>query len=413
MIGTVILQALRWLVLAGELYLAVFITYLVVLCISAIVATKKRQTFTAKQSSTPAPFTTRFAILVPAHNEEQIIENLLQSLSELVYPEELYSVHVVADNCSDRTAELVRATGWAHVHERFNERERGKGYALNWLLRQIEEQRMTYDAYVVLDADSRVDSQFLSAFARELSRGARALQACNTVLNASDAPSAALRLLAMTLINHVRPLGRNGLGASSTLTGNGMCLSQELLQQHPWQAYGIAEDYQYYLTLVEDGERVRYVPEAIARSQMPTTFAQMKTQDIRWETSTPEQTNRRVLWNLLRLGLRQRDMTRLEAAMEMLTPPLSLLTVGSILTLLASLLLSLLLWTPILLVLSVALVCGLLFYIGTALYLLRPSRAIYKALLYAPSFMVWKLWVYFVLSKSKEHTSEWVRTSRV
>jgi cellulose synthase/poly-beta-1,6-N-acetylglucosamine synthase-like glycosyltransferase len=404
-----VLQVLGWLLLAVELYLAMFVAYLGMLCISAIIATKKRQTFIARLASTSPLFTTRFAILIPAHNEEKIIDNLLHSLSELVYPKELYSVHVVADNCTDRTAELVRATGWALVHERFNEQQRGKGYALNWLLRILEEQQLTYDAYVVIDADSIVESQFLNAMALELSQGERALQAYNTVLNASASPSAALRLLAMTLINHVRPLGRNGLGASSTLTGNGMCMSRELLQQHPWQAYGIAEDYQYYLTLVEDGERVRYVPEAVVRSQMPMTFAQMKTQDIRWESSDPEQTNRHAFRNLLRLGLQHRDTTRLEAAMEMLTPPLSLLMCGSIVVLLASLLL----WTPILLVLSTVLVCGLLFYIGTALYLLRPSQAIYKALLYAPGFMIWKLWVYFVLSKSKEHTSDWVRTNRI
>ena len=120
------------------------------------------------------------------------------------------------------------------------------------------------------------------------------------MLNVSESPSTALRLIALTLINHVRPLGRNGLGASSTLTGNGMCLSRALLMRYPWQAFSIAEDYQYYLTLVQHGERVRYVPEAIVRSQMPTTFAQMRTQDIRWESSERSQSTWRIALRLLR-----------------------------------------------------------------------------------------------------------------
>ncbi len=118
---------------------------------------------------------------------------------------------------------------------------------------------------------------FLHVFDRELVRGAKALQACNTVLNVTESPSTALRWVALTLVNHVRPLGRNGLGCSATLTGNGMCLSHEILQRYPWQAFGIAEDYQYYLTLVQHGVRVSYVPEAIVRSQMPVTFQQMRT----------------------------------------------------------------------------------------------------------------------------------------
>ena len=413
MIGTTILRALSWLLLAVELYLAVFIAYLSTLCISAIVATKKRRALIAKLSSTSAPFTTRFAILIPAHNEEETIENLLHSLSELIYPKELYRVHVVADNCTDRTAELVRATGWAHAHERFNQQQRGKGYALNWLLQELEEQQLTYDAYVVIDADSVVEPQFLKAMALELSRGGRALQACNTVLNASDSPSAALRLIAMTLINHVRPLGRNGIGSTSTLTGNGMCLSRDVLQRHPWQAFNMAEDYQYYLALVLAGERVRYVPEAVVRSEMPTTFAQMKTQDIRWETPDSAQTNRHIAKNLFQAALRHRDLGRLETAIELLTPPLSLLIGGSMLAFLASSVLSVLIWSQPLILLSAVLIGGLLFYIGTALYILRPPQAIYKALIYAPGFMVWKLWVYFVLSRSKKHTSTWVRTSRI
>jgi cellulose synthase/poly-beta-1,6-N-acetylglucosamine synthase-like glycosyltransferase len=105
--------------------------------------------------------------------------------------------------------------------------------------------------------------------ARELHKGVQALQACYTVLNITESSSTALCWVALTLMNHVRPLGRNGLWGSSTLNGNGMCLTHDLLQRHPWQAFSLAEDYEYYLTLIEHGERVRYVPEAVVRSQMP------------------------------------------------------------------------------------------------------------------------------------------------
>lgn len=402
-----VLQVFRWLLLAGEVWIAVPVLYLCILSISAILTAKKRKATDTKSSSQVSPHT-HFAILIPAHNEEAILGILLDSLSMLAYPKDMYAVCVVADNCTDRTAELARTVGWVRVYERFDKTQRGKGYALSWLLHKLDEDQMIYDAYVILDADSVVVPTFLQSMARELAQGAHAMQACNTVLNVSEAPSAALRLIAMTLVNHVRPLGRNGIGASATLTGNGMCLSRALLERYPWQAFSLAEDYQYYLTLVEHGERVRYVSEAVVRSQMPITFTQMRTQDIRWESSEGNRTTWQAAFRLLSAGLRHRDFVRIEAIAELLTPPLSLLISWCLLMSITSLLL----WAWFELVVGCLLITMLIGYIGTALYLLRPPRQVYMALLYSPGFVIWKLWVYFVLRRSKKLTSEWLPTSR-
>ena len=403
-----IVYVLRWLLLAMEALIAGPIIYLYIISISAIITQKRRQTQTAQFLSAAEPMCSTFAILIPAHNEQDILGTLLDSLAGLDYPRDQYTVHVVADNCTDSTANVARATGWVHVHERFDKIKRGKGYALNWLMQELEENQLIYDAYVILDADSVVVPTFLQSMARELARGAQAMQACNTVLNISDSPSTALRFVALTLVNHVRPLGRNGLGASSNLSGNGMCLSRPLLLRYPWQAYSLSEDYQYYLTLVRHGERVRYVPEAVVRSQMPTTFAQMRTQDVRWESSEGGQKTWWVALQLLESGLRSRDFARIEAVAELLTPPLSFLVSCCLLAFIASLLL----WSLPGLLLSLILVGGLICYVGTALYLVRPPRKVYRAFLHAPGFMIWKLWVYFVLRRSKKHTNEWIRTSR-
>lgn len=400
-----VLQLLREFTLAMELCIAGPILYLCILSFSAIRTTKKRNTATSNTSSQLVSPHFHFAILIPAHNEEVLLDIMLENLSMLAYPKELYTVYVVADNCTDRTAELARALGWVHVYERFDETKRGKGYALSWILQKLEE---NYDAYVILDADSVVEPDFLGAMARELAQGAQAMQAYNTVLNITESPSTALRWIALALINHVRPLGRNGLGGSSTLTGNGMCLSRTLLTRYPWQAFGITEDYQYYLTIVQHGVRVRYVPDAVVRSHMPTKFVQMRTQDIRWEGAKLDQTKWQIASRLLSEGLHHRDFVRIEAVAELLTPPLSVLAGCWLLTLITSLVLQSLLDLSF----SFMLVAGLICYVGTSLYLLRPPRAVYMALLYAPRFMVWKLWVYFVLRRRKKHTGEWVPTNR-
>jgi cellulose synthase/poly-beta-1,6-N-acetylglucosamine synthase-like glycosyltransferase len=402
------LQMLRWLLMAAEICLAGPVLYLCIVSFAAVMAAKRRKVEDVADSarlSSPASF----AILVPAHNEETMLGTLLNSLEGLDYPDGSYTVYVVADNCTDGTAELARSTNRVHVYERFDNIRRGKGYALNWLLQKLEEAQLIYDAYVVLDADSVVAPAFLQVMNRKLMQGARALQALYTVLNNTESPSTALRWIALTLMNHVRPLGRNALGGSSTLTGNGMCFSRALLIRHPWRAFSVGEDYQYYLTLVENGERVCYVPEAIVYSTMPITFRQMRTQDVRWEAASHDQKAWWVALKFLGAGLRARDFVRIEAVVELLTPPLSSLMFCCWLVLVASLLT----WFPPGLLLSLMLIGGLASYIGTALYLLHPPRTVYKAILYAPGFVLWKMWVFLVLSRSKKHAGEWVRTSRI
>lgn len=404
---SILLQLLRWFLLFAEILLALPVVYVCLISVSALIQDRKHTILTTSDALQATPHTF-FAVIVPAHNEELVLGTLLESLSLIAYPEERYTVHVVADNCTDKTAQLARQFTDVQVHERFDQEKRGKGYALNWIWQTLEEKQQKYDAYVVFDADSVVIPTFLQTMDRELMRGAEVLQGYHTVLNATDSPGTALRLIAFTLVNHIRPLGRNGIGGSSTLTGNGMCFTYPILQRYPWQAFGITEDYQYYLSLVQQGIRIQYVPDAIVRSQMPVTFEQMRTQDVRWEASAPQQSQLHVAWQLLQASLRTRSLLQIEAIAELLTPPLSLLVAGCLLVLVASLLLL----SPLHVVFGLLLVAGVSFYIATGLYLLRAPSAVYKALLHAPGFILWKLRVFFVLSRSSKHTKDWVRTAR-
>jgi hypothetical protein len=402
-------QVLRWLLLVVQVLLALPITYLCVVALAAMLAHHRlsRRVVAPRLGASPASRPT-FAILVPAHDEEVVIGTLLQSLAELAYPRDRFAVHLVADNCTDRTVQIARATGRVRVHERNDTTKRGKGYALDWLMRRLDAEHATYDAYVVLDADSVVEPIFLDAFADQLAGGALALQAHNTVLNVGESPSTVIRWIALTLMNYVRPLGRNALHASSTLTGNGMCLTRALLARHPWQAYGLAEDYQYYLSVVADGIRVRFVPRAVVRSHMPPTFGEMRTQDVRWEAADPSAGSWRNARRLVASGVKHRDLARIEAAAEVLAPPLSLMVAACAL----SLALSVALLSPLNLLASAWLWVALITYVASALYIVRPPRGAYRALLFAPAFMAWKLWVFVVLRRSKQHTGAWVRTSR-
>jgi glycosyltransferase involved in cell wall biosynthesis len=401
---------MRLIILAVEAVMAVPILYLAVIASGAIIGTKRRA---RRASSDVAPGVAvselpTFAILVPAHNEERLLGGLLESLASLAYPKPRYAVHVVADNCTDTTAAVARQPGWVSVHERFDDRRRGKGYALAWLLDRLGGEGLVYDAYVILDADSIVSAGFLTVMARELGRGAHALQARYTLLNPIASPATVLRWIAFALMGDVRQHGRNLLGGSSSLLGNGMCFSRALLLRHPWRAFALSEDYQYYLQLVEHGERVRYVADAVVSTHMPTRFADLRSQDIRWESTIPERPSWKIALALVRAGVRDRDWVRFDAVLELLTPPLSLLVLGCGLVLIASLFAS----SPQSFVIGALLSVALGVYVGSAFYLLRPPASAYAALLYAPRFMAWKVFVFLILKRRAAHSTTWVRTAR-
>src|SRR5260221_9464238 len=219
-----VMQVLRWLLLVAEILIAMPILYVCILSVTAILITKKRKAEKTNLSSESPHH--NFALLVPAHNEELLlVGNLLESFSALAYPKDQYTVYVVADNCTDKTAELARAVDGVRVYERFDEVKRGKGYALGWILQQLKEDQLVHDAYVVLDADSVVEPTFLQWMAKELARGAQALQAHYTVLNTTESPGTALRWIALTLKNYVWPLGRSRDRKSTRLNSSHTVIS--------------------------------------------------------------------------------------------------------------------------------------------------------------------------------------------
>jgi cellulose synthase/poly-beta-1,6-N-acetylglucosamine synthase-like glycosyltransferase len=404
-----VLGAARIILVAAEATVGVFVLYLCVVAGAAVVATFARTGRTRRDGEGPAEAMRDFIIVIPAHDEEKTLSVLLDCLCALTYPREHYMVCVVADNCGDSTAAVARAYEGVRVYERCDDTRLGKGYALNWIFERIEAERLHYDACLILDADAVVESDILESFVPALSRGAQAVQGRYLTLNPREATSAALRWVALALANHVRPLGRYTLGSSASITGNGFCLTHALLQAHPWRAFGLTEDYQYYLSLVESGVRTHYAPDAVVLSAMPTTFRELRSQDVRWESMGAGQTPARVIaWRLLRAWLRARDLMRLEALIELLTPPLSLLCLSSALLAIAAVLMR----DPLALIGAFVLMAGLSLYVSSAFLLLRAPIEAYRALLFAPWFALRKVWIIFVVSRRKRETSAWVRTSR-
>jgi cellulose synthase/poly-beta-1,6-N-acetylglucosamine synthase-like glycosyltransferase len=408
LIAVMITWMARGLLLALEAVLALPLLYLAVLSVAALAGARRRAA-ELPTAELPTAETPRIALLVPAHDEAAVIAALLASVGALEYPVARRDVYVIADNCTDATAQLAREAGvpGVRVCERHDLDLRGKGYALRWQLQALEEAGERYDGYLVVDADSRLSPNFLRAMAAGLARGADAQQGQYRVQNDAASWVAGLRAIAFALFNHVRPLGREALGLSVGLKGNGMCLSRRVIERQGWDSYSLAEDAEHHLALVAAGVRVRYVPRAVVTSAMPTDLRQASSQQQRWERG------RLVLARayaapLLRGAWRMRDLAHLDAIAEVCLPPLSVLAGALALVLGLALVLR---WAP-----GIAIAAGLVGLLalhglaGVSLARLTPRA--YLALAYAPLYALWKIGVYLRAAVQRGATI-WVRTPRV
>lgn len=360
-------------------------------------------------------------IIIPAHDEELVLGATLQSLAEQDYPRQLLRVIVVADNCTDSTAEIAREAGVV-VLERVNPEQRGKGFALEWAIRRRLAAEDPAAAFIIVDADTWVAPDFTRRMvaclrARKDARGCCALQGRYGVLNSGDGWRAALMGAAFDLVNHVRPLGADRLGLSVGLKGNGMGFTREVLQAVPWSGESITEDIDFGLDLLEKhGVRVGYVPDARVLAQMPVSGKQAASQRARWEKGRYQLLRQRAL-PLIWAGLRRRDLRLLDAGASLMVLPL--VELGALL----------LGWGAVLLLGSgagclpasemwygalIGGCSGLGVYLVGGLMVAGASREAYRALLAAPFYGLWKLALYpAVFLKRSRGSEEWVRTERL
>ena len=354
----------------------------------------------------------RFCILIPAHDEELNLGAVLAGLRRLDYPADRFAVVVIADNCTDGTARAARAGG-AEVLERVDADRRGKGYALEWAVRQLLADARRFDAFVVMDADSLLNPAFLRQMNARLDGGAHAIQARYDVLNAWESWRTRLMTVALALAHHVKPLGRARLGLSDGLKGNGMCFSREAAERVPWSGESITEDMEHTLRLVRAGYRVEYAPEARVEAQMPTTGRQAASQRCRWEGGRWGLARRAV--PLLAEGLRRRNLVLADRAADLLMPPFAeMLAVPAVMVLAAAgwrlalpesgaAQLALGAWAGVL--------AACVAYLAAGLAIARVPAGLACALLLAPAYMLWKFALYGRMV-ARRGAQGWRRTER-
>jgi cellulose synthase/poly-beta-1,6-N-acetylglucosamine synthase-like glycosyltransferase len=270
-----------------------------------------------------------FAVIVAAHNEEQVIAQLVENLHVLNYPRELYDIFVVADNCMDRTAQLARAAG-AIVYERFNREQRGKGYAMEWMFNKLFRLKRKYDAVVVFDADNIVHPAFLLEMNNRLCKGEQVIQGYLDAKNPNDTWIAGTFAISFWVVNHIWHLAKYNLGLSSVLGGTGMCISTEVLHKFGWGATCLTEDMEFTMKVLLKGIPTTWAHDAIVYDEKPLTFRQSWKQRKRWAQGHFDIAGRYIPRMIVE-GIRRRDIRILDGVLHLLQPHFLLLSTSFVL----------------------------------------------------------------------------------
>jgi cellulose synthase/poly-beta-1,6-N-acetylglucosamine synthase-like glycosyltransferase len=263
----------------------------------------------------------RFAIFVPAHNEEKVISKLLSNLENLDYPSRLYDVFVIADNCQDDTGSVARRHD-VNVIERNNQEEKGKGYALKYGFDRIGflDGSADYDAVTVFDADNLVEDDFLGVMNDRLESGEKLIQSYVDSKNPSDNWVTATFSMMFWINDRYTLLSRYNVGLSAVMMGTGMCISAEVLEEIGWDTKTLTEDLEYSIQALFRGIKTSFTRETRVFDEKPVSFFASCRQRLRWARGQLS-----VLKNyvprLLYQGLREANPVKIDGGIRLFQMP--------------------------------------------------------------------------------------------
>lgn len=292
-----------------QLIIVFFTLYYFIIAFFGIMRKKEEKILTPKNT---------FAVIVAAHNEEQVIGQLVENLHVLHYPKELYDIFVIADNCKDKTAQIARESG-AIVCERFNLEQRGKGYAMEWMFAKLFRMQRKYDAVVIFDADNLVHPDFLLEMNSRLCKGEKVIQGYLDAKNPNDTWVSGTFAISFWVVNHIWHLAKYNIGLSSVLGGTGMCISSEILHKFGWGATCLTEDMEFTMKVLLKGIRTTWAHDAIVYDEKPLTFKQSWNQRKRWAQGHFDIAGR-FIPKMFTEGIRQRDIRILDGVLHLFQP---------------------------------------------------------------------------------------------
>ena len=239
--------------------------------------------FLKRKKADKTNMTNRYAVLICARNEENVVATLIESLKQQTYDQRNLHIFVMADNCTDHTASFAESAG-AAVYERTDQTHIGKGYALEKLLQHISADHPEgFDGYFVFDADNVLRADFIEQMDRVFSEGHDIVTSYrnskNYGVNWISAGYSLWYLRESRYLNHARFL----LGTSCAVSGTGFLFSRKVLEETGgWPFHMLVEDIEFSIDQIVQDKKIAFCKEAEFFDEQPTAFSQSWRQRMRW-----------------------------------------------------------------------------------------------------------------------------------
>jgi len=262
-------QALIWII-------TIYWIYQLVVSICSFVTLKEKPFIVNKNH--------KFLAIIPAHNEEAVVGNLIESLQKQNYPKNKYDIIVIADNCTDKTKEVAESYG-VKIFERHEEdpAKKTKGDALRLLLNTLlSDPKMDYDAFCVFDADNIVDSNFITAMNKHLCQGEEVVQGYRDIKNPTDSWIASGYAIFYWTMNRFYHLARYNAGLSPLINGTGFMVKFDAIRPTGWNTNTLTEDIEFSLKRIIQGKKLGWATDAIVYDEQPVKFKPSWSQRSRW-----------------------------------------------------------------------------------------------------------------------------------
>lgn len=220
-----------------------------------------------------------FAILIPARNEEAVIERIIRSLQELNYPSDAFDIIVLANNCNDKTVAEAEKTGACVLEYRKN--IHNKGDVLHQAFLNLR--HSDYDAYIIFDADNTVHPDFLKEMNKVLDAGYDACQGFREGQNPGDSYISASYSIYMLLVDLFYNHPRSVLGMNAMITGTGFMISNNLIEKlGGWNTSTLTEDLEFTVQNSLAGQHIAYASKAVSYDEQVSSLSQSLVQRTRW-----------------------------------------------------------------------------------------------------------------------------------
>lgn len=225
----------------------------------------------------------KFAVVIPARNEELVIGNLIQSLNNQDYPKDKYDVFVLPNNCDDNTEEVAKNNN-AQIISCRNIITKSKGDVLRYAFKTLEDD--DYDAYLIFDADNIVHPDFIKEMNDTLVSGYRVAQGYRDSKNPKDSWISSSHSLHYIIQNYFMNRARNNINRSCFVNGTGFMISKDYLKENGYNSLTITEDIELNVNCGLNNERIAFVESAVTYDEQPITFEVSWKQRKRWSVGT-------------------------------------------------------------------------------------------------------------------------------